>query len=61
MLKRPLVAAMIFQCVSLFVGVANVPLLLHYLSSDEFVAWIVIATLGALTIQLEQGLAVSWN
>ncbi len=49
---------MIFQCVSLFVGVANVPLLLHYLSSDEFVAWIVIATLGALTIQLEQGLLV---
>jgi len=56
--QRPVIAALSFQGVSLFVGVASVPVLLVFLSAEDFVAWILIATFGALTIQIEQGIQV---
>lgn len=56
--RRPVIAALTFQGMSLFVGVASVPLLLFFLSNDDFLAWILISTFGALTIQIEQGIQI---
>jgi hypothetical protein len=56
--QRPLIAALTFHSISLFVGVASVPVLLIFLSDDDFLAWIIIATFGALTIQVEQGIQI---
>lgn len=55
-IQHPLSAALGFQAVSLLVGVASVPLFLAFLSNGAFLAWILIATLGSLTIQAEQGI-----
>lgn len=56
--QRPLVSALLFQAVSLLVGVASVPVLLIFLSDRDFLAWILIATFGACTIQIEQGIQI---
>lgn len=54
----PVVAALIFQGITLLVGVASVPVLLIFLSASDFLAWILIATFGAFTIQVEQGILI---
>lgn len=56
--QRPVIAALSFQGVSVFVGVASVPLLVYFLSNEDFLAWVLIATFGALTLQIEQGIQI---
>ena len=55
---KPMTAALIFQGVSVFVGVASVLVFLIFLNQDEFLCWILITTFGALTIQIEQGIQI---
>ena len=55
---KPMAAALIFQGVSVFVGVASVLIFLIFLNQDEFLCWILITTFGALTIQIEQGIQI---
>lgn len=55
---QPMIAALTFQGVSVFVGVASVLVFLLFLNRDEFLCWILITTFGALTIQVEQGIQI---
>jgi hypothetical protein len=49
-------AALLFQGVSLLVGVFSVPIFLRYLSPADFLLWMIFTTIGGLTLQIESAL-----